>query len=88
MSYTYEIYFQGVFKLKNETTITDELAISIRALWHIKSIEEKKNIINFYNNLCSLFLLIDKRPNSFSPKDLVKYKKKRNTLSVRKRFNV
>lgn len=70
-----------MFKLKKETTITDELAMSIRALWHIKSMEEKKNIIKFYNNLCSLFLLIDKHPQSFSPEDLVKYKKKKETLS-------
>lgn len=70
-----------MFKLKKETTITDELAMSIRALWHIKSMEEKKNIIRFYDNLCSLFLLIDKCPSSFSPEDLVKYKKKKETLS-------
>lgn len=67
--------------MKNEREITDTVAISIRHLWHIDSMEEKKKIIRKYDNLYSLFLLIDNRPDLFTSDDLNKYNELRVNLS-------
>ena len=67
--------------MKNEKEITDRLAISIRGLWHIESMEEKKKIIKRYDNLYRLFLLVKNRPELFKPDELDKLKKKRQELT-------
>lgn len=59
--------------MKNEIQITDEVALSIRSLWHIDSMIEKKRIINYYDNLNRLFLLIDNHPDLFSKEELLRY---------------
>ncbi len=67
--------------MKKEVKITDKLAMSIRGLWHIESMEEKKRLIRHYDNLCRLFLLVKNRPELFTPEELKKYKQKRNLLT-------
>lgn len=67
--------------MKKEVKITDKLAISIRGLWHIESLEEKKKLIRHYDNLCRLFLLVKNRPELFTPEELKKYKQKRILLT-------
>ena len=51
--------------MKNHTEITDRLALSIRGLWDIESMEEKKKIIKHYDNLYRLFLLVKNKPELF-----------------------
>ena len=68
-------------KIKAGREITDEVAISIRSLWHIESMEEKKKIIKHYDNLYRLFLLVKNRPDLFKPDELEKWKQKRETLT-------
>lgn len=68
-------------KIKVGREITDEVAISIRSLWHIESMEEKKKLIKHYDNLYRLFLLVKNRPELFKPDELEKYKKKRQELT-------
>ncbi len=68
-------------KIKAGREITDEVAISIRSLWHIESMEEKKKLIKHYDNLYRLFLLVKNRPELFKPDELEKYKKKRQELT-------
>ena len=68
-------------KIKAGREITDEVAISIRRLWHIESMEEKKKLIKHYDNLYRLFLLVKNRPELFKPDELEKYKKKRQELT-------
>lgn len=68
-------------KMKNEIQITDEVALSIRSLWHIDSMIEKKRIINYYDNLNRLFLLIDNHPDLFSKEELLKYRNLKEKLS-------
>lgn len=72
-------------KLKQEVNITDKIAMSIRGLWHIDSMEEKKKIIKYYDSLYHLFLRIDNNPESFTNEELDKYKKKRATLSQKEK---
>lgn len=67
--------------MNKEVIISDELANSIRELWHIESLEEKKKIIRHYNNLCRLFLLVKNHPNYFSLDELEKCNKKIRTLN-------
>ena len=67
--------------MKKEVKITDKLAMSIRGLWHIESMEEKKRLIRHYDNLYRLFLLVKNRPELFTPEELKKYKQKRNLLT-------
>ena len=67
--------------MKNHTEITDRLALSIRGLWDIESMEEKKKIIKHYDNLYRLFLLVKNKPELFKPDELEKYKKKRAELT-------
>ena len=67
--------------MKNHTEITDRLALSIRGLWDIESMEEKKKIIKHYDNLYRLFLLVKNKPELFKPDELEKFKKKRAELS-------
>lgn len=67
--------------MKNEIQITDEVALSIRSLWHIDSMIEKKRIINYYDNLNRLFLLIDNHPDLFSKEELLKYRNLKEKLS-------
>lgn len=67
--------------MEAEVKITDELAISIRGLWHIESMEEKKKLIRYYDNLYRLFLLIKKHPELFTPEELKKYKQKSISLT-------
>ena len=67
--------------MKKNNEITDRLALSIRGLWDIESMEEKKKIIRHYDNLFRLFLLVKNRPELFKPDELEKYKKKRAELS-------
>lgn len=72
---------KGVFYLKKEKEITDEIAISIQSLWHIESMDEKKKIIRKYDNLCRLFLLVKNRPDLFKPDELEKLKQQRESLT-------
>lgn len=67
--------------MKNEIQITDEVALSIRSLWHIDSMIEKKRIINYYDNLNRLFLLINNHPDLFSKEELLKYRNLKEKLS-------
>lgn len=67
--------------MKKEVKITDRLAISIRGLWHVESMEEKKKIIKHYDNLYRLFLLVKNHPDLFKPDELEKYKQKRESLT-------
>lgn len=67
--------------MKNEKEITDEVAISIRHLWHIESMDEKKKIIRKYDYLYRLFLLIDNHPDLFTSEELNKINKIRVNLS-------
>lgn len=67
--------------MKKEVKITDRIAISIRGLWHIESMEEKKRLIRHYDYLYRLFLLVKNRPELFTPEELKKYKQKRNLLT-------
>ena len=72
---------KGVFYLKNEREITNDIALSIRSLWHIDSMSEKKRIIENYDNLNRLFLLVENHPELFSKEELQKYQKLRGNLS-------
>ena len=72
---------KGVFYLKNEREITNDIALSIRGLWHIDSMSEKKRIIENYDNLNRLFLLVENHPELFSKEELQKYQKLRGNLS-------
>ena len=56
--------------MRNEREISDKVAISIRHLWHIESIDEKKKIIRKYDNLYRLFLLVDNHPDLFTSEEL------------------
>ena len=67
--------------MKNRKEITDKVAMSIRSLWHIESMEEKKKIIKHYDNLYRLFLLVKNRPDLFKPDELEKWKQKRESLT-------
>ena len=67
--------------MKKEVKITDRIAISIRGLWHIDSMIEKKRIINYYDNLNRLFLLIDNHPDLFSKEELLRYRNLKEKLS-------
>lgn len=72
---------KDVFYLKNEREITNDIALSIRSLWHIDSMSEKKRIIENYDNLNRLFLLVENHPELFSKEELQKYQKLRGNLS-------
>ncbi len=67
--------------MNKKVIISDKLANSIRGLWHIESLEEKKKIIRHYDNLCHLFLLVKNHPDSFSPDELQKCNQKMRTLN-------
>ena len=67
--------------MKREVKITDKLAMSIRSLWHIESIEEKKKLIRHYDNLYRIFTLIKNHPELFKPEELKKWKQKRKSLT-------
>lgn len=67
--------------MKKEVEISDKLANSIRGLWHIESMEEKKRLIRYYDNLCCLFFLVKNHPESFSQEELEKYKQKTSALT-------
>lgn len=65
----------------NKKEITNDIALSIRSLWHIDSMEERKKIINHYDRLNCLFLLIKNHPDLFSKEELSKYRKIKKNLS-------
>ena len=65
----------------NKGEITDRIAISIRGLWHIESLEEKKKLIRHYDNLYRLFLLVKNHPDFFTPEELEKCNQRRNQLN-------
>lgn len=65
----------------NKKEITNDIALSIRSLWHIDSMSEKKRIIEKYDNLNRLFLLVDNHPELFSKDELQKYRKLKENLS-------
>ncbi len=67
--------------LNKELIITDRLAISIRRLWHIESIEEKKKIIKHYDYLYRIFILVKNHPELFKPDELEKWEQKREALT-------
>ena len=67
--------------MRNEREISDKVAISIRHLWHIESMDEKKKIIRKYDNLYRLFLLVDNHPDLFTSEELNKYQTIRANLS-------
>lgn len=67
--------------MNKEVIISDKLANSIRGLWHIESLEEKKKIIRHYDNLCHLFLLVKNHPDYFSPEELEKCNQKTRALN-------
>ena len=67
--------------MRNEREISDKVANSIRHLWHIESMDEKKKIIRKYDNLYRLFLLVDNHPDLFTSEDLNKYQTIRANLS-------
>ena len=85
MSYINIVNLWGVLKLKQEIAITDKVAMSIRGLWHIDSLEEKKKIIKYYDGLYHLFSHIDNHPELFTNEDLNKLKKKRDSLSQKEK---
>lgn len=66
--------------MKNKLEITDRVANSIRGLWHIESMEEKRRLICYYDNICCLFFLFKNHPESFLPEELEKYRQKTSTL--------
>lgn len=72
--------FKGVIIVKKGET-TDRIAISIRGLWHIESLEEKKKLIRHYDNSYRLFLLVKNHPGFFTPEELEKCKQKRSKLN-------
>ena len=65
----------------NKKEITNDIALSIRSLWYIDSMSEKKRIIEKYDNLNRLFLLVDNHPDLFSKEELQKYKMLKENLS-------
>ena len=65
----------------NKKEITNDIALSIRSLWSIDSMSEKKRIIEKYDNLNRLFLLVDNHPDLFSKEELQKYKMLKENLS-------
>ena len=67
--------------MKNKRRISDREAISIRGLWHIESIEEKKKLIRHYDNLYRIFSLVKNHPELFKPEDLEEWKQKREALT-------
>jgi hypothetical protein len=67
--------------MNKEVEISDKLANSIRGLWHIESLEEKKKIIRHYDNLCRLLMLVNNHPDSFSPEELQKCNQKIRALN-------
>lgn len=67
--------------MNKELIITDRLANSIRSLWHIESIEEKKKLIRHYDNLYRIFSLVKNHPELFKPEELKEWKQKRESLT-------
>lgn len=67
--------------MKNKRRISDREAISIRGLWHIESIEEKKKLIRHYDNLYRIFSIVKNHPELFKPEDLEEWKQKREALT-------
>lgn len=58
--------------MKERQKTTDEFAISIRSLWHIDSMEEKKRIIDNVYEISKVFLLAKEKPELFSQEELEK----------------
>lgn len=67
--------------MKAKKEITDEIAISIRNLWYIRSMDEKKKIIRKYDNLFQIFFLVKNHPDFFKPDELEYLKQKRESLT-------
>lgn len=67
--------------MKKKVEITDKLACSIRGLWYIESIGEKKKLIRYYDNLYRLFFLVKNHPEFFTPEELEKCEQKISKLN-------
>lgn len=66
--------------MKFEIQITDEVALSIRSLWHYLFSDRKEKIINYYDDLNRL--LIDNNLDLLSKeKELIKYRNLKEKLS-------
>lgn len=59
----------------------DRLANSIRSLWHIESMEEKKKIIDDTYKLSVIFILAKEQPELFSKEELEEINKYKSEMS-------
>ena len=54
--------------MKKETKISDRVALSIRGLWNIESLDEKKKLIARYDQIHKAILVFKNHPEAFSEK--------------------
>lgn len=52
--------------MKSGINITDDIAISIRGLWHVQSMDEKKKLIARYDKIGQLFFALKNHPEKIS----------------------
>lgn len=67
--------------MEKELFIDDKVAMSIRGLWHVQSMDEKKKLIARYDKIGQLFILLKHNPDKLSKKDKIYITNLRKSIS-------